>query len=355
MNIITAHSSTTTSRLVETQSDSIPGAGLGRNVRNRQVTTQIRLKDGETNMLAGLIRDDERRIREGIPGISDLPGVGHLFGHTRNEHNQTDVILMLTPHIIRVLDLTEEDLRAFLMGRSEGTGGGVGAGVPLAVPLPGQTMQPAIPDDFPPAAPPAAPQPAPPQPVLPLGPPPPPKLIVYSLLMLSSLPPLVARANLFDTRTAIVEGDKSFSYHDLRAAAGRASARLLEARADLSEARVAFLIPPGFDHVALQWGIWSAGGIAVPLPIGHPPAEIEYLVRDAEATTIVSASDIVDELAPIAKAAGARLVTPEEVFDVEAGPSAGLGFSPALRGQRSRWSGALMVYTSGTTGRPKGS
>ena len=87
---------------------------------NREIKTQIRLKDGETNMLAGLIRDDERRTRNGIPGLSDIPGVGHLFGHSTNERTQTDVILMLTPRIVRVLDLTEDDLRAFQMGRDPG-------------------------------------------------------------------------------------------------------------------------------------------------------------------------------------------------------------------------------------------
>ena len=101
---------------------SISGTGFGGlpTFGNREIKTQIRLKDGETNMLAGLIRDDERRTRNGIPGLSDIPGVGHLFGHSTNERTQTDVILMLTPRIVRVLDLTEDDLRAFQMGRDPG-------------------------------------------------------------------------------------------------------------------------------------------------------------------------------------------------------------------------------------------
>ena len=77
----------------------------------------IRLRDGETNMLAGLIRDDERRSLDGIPGLSDLPVVGRLFAHTQRTTDQTDIILTLTPHIIRVLDLTEADLRPFRVGR----------------------------------------------------------------------------------------------------------------------------------------------------------------------------------------------------------------------------------------------
>ena len=77
----------------------------------------IRLRDGETNMLAGLIRDDERRSVDGIPGLSDMPGVGRLFAHTQRTTTQTDIVLTLTPHIIRVLDLDEADLRAFRVGR----------------------------------------------------------------------------------------------------------------------------------------------------------------------------------------------------------------------------------------------
>src|SRR3954464_5334807 len=84
---------------------------------NREINTIITLRDGETNMLAGLIRDDERHALDGLPGLSDLPLVGHLFGHTTKSITQTDVILTLTPHIIRVLDLSEADLRPFRVGR----------------------------------------------------------------------------------------------------------------------------------------------------------------------------------------------------------------------------------------------
>jgi general secretion pathway protein D len=89
---------------------------------NREITTTIRLKDGETNMLAGLIRDDERTVLSGVPGLSDLPLIGHLFANNHKEAAQTDIILTLTPHIVRVLDLTEADLRPFRLGRDVGPG-----------------------------------------------------------------------------------------------------------------------------------------------------------------------------------------------------------------------------------------
>jgi general secretion pathway protein D len=97
----------------------ISGTGFGGlpTFGNREINTTIRLRDGETNMLAGLIRDDERQSLEGVPGLIDLPLVGRLFAHNTKTANQTDIILTLTPHIIRVLDLTEADLRPFRVGR----------------------------------------------------------------------------------------------------------------------------------------------------------------------------------------------------------------------------------------------
>ena len=87
---------------------------------NRAVSTTIRLRDGETNILAGLIRDDERTVLNGVPGLSDLPIIGRLFARNERRTKETDIVITMTPHIVRVLDLTEEDLEAF---RFAGDGG----------------------------------------------------------------------------------------------------------------------------------------------------------------------------------------------------------------------------------------
>jgi general secretion pathway protein D len=115
----------------------------------RYVETNIRLRDGETNLLAGLIRDEERNTHNGIPGLSDIPWVGRMFGHTRKETKQTDIVLMLTPRIIRVLDLSEDDLRPFRVGR-DSSGGVYELPLPVqpppqapAVTPPGDDAQPA--------------------------------------------------------------------------------------------------------------------------------------------------------------------------------------------------------------------
>ncbi len=100
---------------------------------NRSISTVIRLKDGETNMLAGLIRDDERNVRSGIPGLSDIPAIGRIFAHTRREAQETDIILTLTPRIVRVLDLQPIDLQPFRVGRDTGA---PLIDVPMPTPLP---------------------------------------------------------------------------------------------------------------------------------------------------------------------------------------------------------------------------
>jgi general secretion pathway protein D len=105
---------------------SISGTGTGATAglptfASRQITSTIRLKDGQTNMLAGLIRDEERTVLAGVPGLSDIPLVGRMFARNRKEATQTDIILTLTPHIVRTLDVSEADLRPFRLGR--GTSG----------------------------------------------------------------------------------------------------------------------------------------------------------------------------------------------------------------------------------------
>ena len=120
---------------------SISGTGFGGlpTFGNREINTTIRLRDGETNILAGLIRDDERNVLQGIPGLSDLPLIGRLFAHTRRETQETDIVLTLTPRLVRVLDLSEEDLRPFRMGSDRG---GPAALLPLAAPPPAPAEQP---------------------------------------------------------------------------------------------------------------------------------------------------------------------------------------------------------------------
>ena len=153
---------------------SISGEGFGGlpTFGNREISTTIRLKDGETNMLAGLIRDEERTTLSGVPGLSDLPLIGRLFANNHKQTQQTDIVLTLTPHIVRVLDLAEEDLRPFRMGRDSGTAIG---DAPAQIPRDEPINLPMVrdPTTKPPATPPATPpfpQPLQPTPTCPKPP-----------------------------------------------------------------------------------------------------------------------------------------------------------------------------------------
>ena len=139
---------------------SLSGTGYGGlpTIGNREIKNQIRLRDGETSMLAGLIRDDERKSLDGIPGLSDLPLVGKMFAHSQKSTLQTDIVLTLTPHIVRFIDLSESDLRPFSVSRESGTTGGVDFPNSLLPPPPVPSAEPAPP---PPAQTPAPGQPTP--------------------------------------------------------------------------------------------------------------------------------------------------------------------------------------------------
>ena len=85
-------------------------------IGTRTIDSVIRLQDGETNFLAGLIRTDETNTDTGVPGLSEIPLIGRLFADKRTDHQRTDVILTLTPHIIRNAEITEEDLKPIWVG-----------------------------------------------------------------------------------------------------------------------------------------------------------------------------------------------------------------------------------------------
>jgi len=96
---------------LEVRITSIGGTGIADIpiISTREVKNVIRLKDGETNLLAGLLRDEERKSLKGVAGLKNLPILGGLFSSTDRTVEQTDVILTITPHIIRTMPITEED------------------------------------------------------------------------------------------------------------------------------------------------------------------------------------------------------------------------------------------------------
>lgn len=88
-------------------------------IGTRMIDSVIRLKDGETNFLAGLLRTDESTSDRGIPGLSEIPLLGRLFSDKHHEGARTDVILTMTPHIVRNAEITEEDLLPIWVGTEQ--------------------------------------------------------------------------------------------------------------------------------------------------------------------------------------------------------------------------------------------
>src|SRR4029078_1048058 len=83
---------------------------------SRKVQTKLRLRDGESNLLAGLLREDERKSLKGFPGVMRLPVVRQLFSANDNDIKQTDIVMLLTPRIIRTHELKASDLSPIYIG-----------------------------------------------------------------------------------------------------------------------------------------------------------------------------------------------------------------------------------------------
>ncbi len=103
---------------LEIKIKSIGGTGFANIpiIATREVKNVIRLRDGETNLLAGLLKEEERKIHSGIVGLKNIPILGGLFSGTDNTIQQTDVILTITPRIIRTIPLTDEDMKPLWVG-----------------------------------------------------------------------------------------------------------------------------------------------------------------------------------------------------------------------------------------------
>ena len=118
---------------------------------SRKVTTRLRLRDGESNLLAGLLREDERRSLRGFPGLLRLPLLQQLFADNDTNIRQTDIVMLLTPRIVRSHQLSAGDLSPIYIG----TQGNMAVGGPppifgggndaAAVPPPAPAPAPAVP------------------------------------------------------------------------------------------------------------------------------------------------------------------------------------------------------------------
>jgi general secretion pathway protein D len=135
-----------------------PGAGgsLVYQIGTRNTSTVLRLHDGETQILAGLINDEDRRNAERVPGLGDLPVLGRLFSSTNDTNTKTEIVLLITPRLVRTLVRPDARTVEFAAGTEASTGGGPLGGVS------GSVQQPFVP---------ISPQPVAPAPVQQFAPP----------------------------------------------------------------------------------------------------------------------------------------------------------------------------------------
>jgi type II secretory pathway component GspD/PulD (secretin) len=101
---------------------------------NRSIETRIRLRDGESTLLAGLLREDQRRALRGIIGLMRVPGFRDLFSNNDNALNTTDIVMLITPHIVRTHELRQTDVNPIYIGTQQSIG--LGGPPPLIAPTP---------------------------------------------------------------------------------------------------------------------------------------------------------------------------------------------------------------------------
>jgi general secretion pathway protein D len=132
-------------------------------IGTRTAQTVLRLKDGENQVLAGLINDEDRRTGNKVPGLGEVPVVGRLFGNSVDDNSKTEIVLSITPRILRNIERPSVTTLEFDSGTESSLGARAGStgstlSVTPAQPTPGQVPPPALPRPAPNAQqPPASP------------------------------------------------------------------------------------------------------------------------------------------------------------------------------------------------------
>lgn len=157
---------------------------------------------------------------------------------------------------------------------------------------------------------------------------------------------LIQRATSRLQKTAVQCRGREFTYRDILLHSSGIKEKILQGRKDFEGERIAYLAPQSYEFIPVQWGIWQAGGVSVPLCLQHPPPEWEYIIDDSKASVVICHSNFLSQLAPLAERKGIRIIPFGDFFKSD-GKVCEI---PDIHENRP----AQIIYTSGTTGRPKG-
>ncbi len=157
--------------------------------------------------------------------------------------------------------------------------------------------------------------------------------------------PFLVQANNYKNSTAIYSDGRAFTYQELINQSEQLANIILNGGKDLNEARVAFMVNPGFDYVQSLWAIWQAGGVAVPLCITHPLPSLAYVLDDTTADILMLSAEYLPILEPYIQEHAIRVIIVESFNATNT-----ITNLPEINTSRK----ALILYTSGTTNKPKG-
>jgi malonyl-CoA/methylmalonyl-CoA synthetase len=160
---------------------------------------------------------------------------------------------------------------------------------------------------------------------------------------------LILNSENFGDKCAILDKGEAFTYADLQFKSVQIANILLNGEADLNQKRVAFMVSPGFEYVAFQWGIWRAGGVAVPLCISYPLPSLKYVLEDTAAEIVIAGPEYEEILKPLLHAKTFIFYKSSD-FSNEIEIDSRTSVLPDISTDRN----AMILYTSGTTSLPKG-